>query len=98
MSDAQAKHLVMELRDLGDRAGFEPHKYHSAADCIETLIAEVHRARTEAARWEYAVGRIAATVPLPDTLKATGTLDDLINYLSKATSATLNTGKEPSHE
>jgi hypothetical protein len=94
MNDEQAKHLVRELRDLGDRAGFEPHKYHSAADCIEALVAKVHYARTEAARWEYAVGRIAATVPLPDRLKATGTLDDLINYLSKATSAALNTGKE----
>jgi hypothetical protein len=87
MSDDHAKQMVKELRDLGDRAAFAPHKYHSAAECIEALIAERDIARTEAERWQYAVGKIAATVPLPDTLKATGTLDDLINYLSNATSA-----------
>jgi len=32
--------LVERLRDLGDRAGFEPHMHHAAADRIEALEAE----------------------------------------------------------
>jgi uncharacterized membrane protein len=95
MRDDDAKQMVRELRDLGDRAAFAPHKYHSAANCIAALIVELHHARTEVERWQYAVGKIAATVPLPDTLKATGTLDDLINYLSKATSAAIRKGEQP---
>jgi hypothetical protein len=85
--------LVLKLRLMGDRASYEPSMYHTAADRIQALTAERDAAKAEAASWQYAVGKIAATVPLPDTLKASGTLDDLINYLSKATSAAL-TGKE----
>jgi hypothetical protein len=41
MSDEE---LVKRLRDLGDRAAFEPHMHHEAADRIEELLAERKKA------------------------------------------------------
>lgn len=35
--------LVKRLRDLGDRASFQPHMHHTAADHIEALQEDVDR-------------------------------------------------------
>ena len=35
--------LVNQLRLMGDRASYSPHMYHTAADRIEALTAEVDR-------------------------------------------------------
>lgn len=35
--------LIAALRDLGDRAAYEPHMHHAAADRIEALVKERDR-------------------------------------------------------
>ena len=36
--------LVKRLRDIGDRAAFDPHMHHEAADRIEALEAKLAKA------------------------------------------------------
>ena len=41
--------LVARLRDLGDRASYEPHMHHAAADRIEEQAADLAEARAQVA-------------------------------------------------
>lgn len=49
------------------------------SDAKDKRIAELEAERDE---WQKMVGKIAAAVPLPDTLRATATLGDLVAYIT----------------
>ena len=42
--------LLTKLRDAGDRARFEPHLYHKAADAIDKIVAKYAKSQ-DALRW-----------------------------------------------
>jgi hypothetical protein len=44
--------LVKHLRDLGDRAAFEPHMHHASADQIDDLRREIQELRQQATFWQ----------------------------------------------
>lgn len=52
MSDKKKAELLAKLRGAADRAAFEPHLHHAAADCIEQLTAEVVRLQAEVSLYD----------------------------------------------
>ena len=44
--------LVKHLRDLGDRAAFEPHMHHTAADRIGELLHEIKELNKQLNYWQ----------------------------------------------
>jgi hypothetical protein len=43
--------LVKHLRDLGDRAAFEPHMHHTAADRIDSLRRDIQELQRQVNYW-----------------------------------------------
>jgi hypothetical protein len=54
---------------------------HEAADIVEASQARIASLELERDGWMVMVGKIAATIPAKDTIGATGTLGDMIEYL-----------------
>jgi hypothetical protein len=51
---------------------------------VLALRARLKKAEAERAQWAGMVGEIVSTIPLPETLRASGTGKDLIEYISRA--------------
>ena len=56
----------------------------SACEELVKLRQENEHLRRQRDAWLRAMGDIAAAIPLPDILKATGSVQDMIDYLKTA--------------
>ena len=73
--------LIERLRD----SGFHQRTHElDAADALEAAQARIAELEADRDQWQAAFGHVLSAIPIPDLIRASGSVRDLIDYLKEA--------------